>query len=425
MSASPRAGIRLVERDESAVAAAKRFFAGTHRLVTPDETVARIRPLMPLLGITRIGDVTGLDTLGIPVVMVTRPNARSLSVAQGKGLTLAAARASGLMESVEAYHAEHIHLPVKLGTANELRFSHRLVDVGVLPRSSVGTLHGDLRLFWVAGADLVAGAPTWVPFELVHTDYSLPILAGSGAFLMSSSGLASGNHLLEATSHAICELVERDATTLWRCGDEESRRSRRVDLATVDDPDCREILGRYERAGAATFVWETTSDVGIPAFVCVLVDREPNPGRAIAPMAGYGCHPARGVALLRALTEAAQTRLTLITGARDDVRFGMGAPAEDLDAARRFLTEHAAVAPERSFHDAPNRPAETFDDDIAWELDRLRAVGLHQVIVVDLSRFELGVPVVRVVIPGLEALDDIPGYVPGARARRRLEARRS
>ncbi|WP_437924719.1 YcaO-like family protein [Sorangium sp. So ce291] len=401
--------------------APKRHLAGTHRLVPPDETVARVRPFLPRLGITRVADVTGLDTIGIPVVMVARPNARSLSVSQGKGLTLAAARASGLMESVEHWHAERVHLPLKQGTVRELSPTHALLDVRALPRFATGAFHDDLRLLWVPGADLVSGAPTWVPFEVVHTDYSLPLLAATGSFLMASNGLASGNHPLEAVSHAVCELVERDATTLWAFSSDAHRLSRRLALATVDDPGCLEALEKYERAGVAVFVWETTSDIGIPAYLCTIVDREPNPYRAIAPMGGFGCHPARGVALLRALTEAAQSRLTVITGARDDVRFGMGKPEDDLDAARRFLAAHGADPTPRSFHAAPDRAGETFDEDVAWAVDRLRAAGLGTIVAVDLTKPEIGIPVVRVVIPGLEPLYDVPGYLPGARARRRLE----
>jgi ribosomal protein S12 methylthiotransferase accessory factor len=399
----------------------KRFLSGTHRLVPPGETVGRIRPLMRAMGITRIADVTGLDTIGIPVVMVTRPAARSLSVSQGKGLTLDAARASGLMESVEHWHAEHIQLPLKLGTVNELRFRHRLANAAALPRLSAFAFHDNLRLFWVAGVDLVADATTWVPFEIVHTDYSLPLLSGTGCFLMSSSGLASGNDPLEAKSHAVCELIERDAATLWRLSGDDHRRRTRVDLSTVEDPGCREVLARYERAGIAVFVWDITSDIGVPAFSCTIVDREPNPHRPIAPMGGYGCHPARSVALARALTEAAQSRLTVISGARDDVRAGGRGPGEDLDAARRFLERHGGEPPRRGFREAPDHACETFDGDLAWELDRLRAAGLHEVIAVDLTRPELGIPVARVVIPGLEPLHDIPGYVPGPRARRRLQ----
>ena len=398
--------------------APKGFLAGTHRLVAPEETVARLGPLLPIMGITRVADVTGLDTIGVPVVMVCRPNARSLSVSQGKGLTLAAAKASGLMESVEHHHAERVTLPLKLGTVNELCFTHPLADVARLPRLSISAFHEDLRTLWVAGRDLVGGAPTWVPYEVVHTDYSLPLPAGSGSFMMSSSGLASGNHILEAVSHAICELVERDATTLFRLAGERRRRRLQVDLSTVDDPGCREVIERFERAGVDAFAWETTSDIGIPAFLCHIVDRDPNPHRPIRPMGGFGCHPSRAVALLRALTEAAQSRLTVITGARDDVRHGATGEGDDLAVAREFREEMRGARPERSFLDAPDRRGEAFEDDVAWEIDRLRAAGIDQVIAVDLTKPELGIPVVRVVIPGLEPLNDIPGYTPGVRARR-------
>lgn len=405
--------------------AAKQFTRGTHRLVSPDETVARVKPFLPIMGITRIADVTGLDTLGVPVVMVTRPTSRSISVSQGKGLSLAAARASGVMESIENWHAEHIQLPLKLGSVNELRHRHHLLDVRGLPRLSVVELHDDLRFLWVKGLDLVTGAPTWVPFEVVHTDYTIPLLAASGAFVMSSSGLASGNHPLEAVSHAICELVERDAITLFRLSDRAQQRSRRLDLSTVDDPDCSAILGRLERADILAFVWEVTSDIGVPTFSCTLVDRTPNPYRPIAPMTGLGCHPARSVALLRAITEAAQSRLTIITGARDDVRARGNGPDEDLRAASRFLEEHQAERAERSFQGVPNHAGETLDADVDWEIERLRAAGLHQIVAVDLTRPEFEIPVVRVVIPGLEPLYDIPGYIPGYRAKRRRSERTS
>src|SRR5207244_5110666 len=100
------------------------FHSGTHRTIVPEETLRKVRPLMPVMGITRIANVTGLDCIGIPVVMVCRPNSRALAVAQGKGLDLDAAKASGLMESVEAYHAERITLPLKLASQEELRYTH-------------------------------------------------------------------------------------------------------------------------------------------------------------------------------------------------------------------------------------------------------------------------------------------------------------
>jgi ribosomal protein S12 methylthiotransferase accessory factor len=401
----------------------KCFREGTHRVVTPGETVARLRPLLPAMGITRIANVTGLDTIGVPVVMVCRPGGRSLSVSQGKGLDLDAAKASGLMESVEHFHAENIRLPLLLGTWNELRRERRTADANVLPRFSFSAFHGDLRLLWIEGIDLVSRAPTWVPYEMVHTDYTLPLPTGSGSFFMSSSGLASGNHVLEAISHGICELIERDATTLWRASREEHQLRTQIDLATIDDLGCREVLDRFERAGVDAYVWGTTTDLGVPTFSATIVDHDPNPERPISPMGGMGCHPSRGIALLRALTEAAQSRLTIITGSRDDVCHSATGTAGDLEAARRFQAKMRGAPPQRSFLDAPDHAGDTFEDDLGWLLGRLHASGLSQVVVVDLTKREIGIPVVRVVIPGLEPLDDVPGYIRGVRAKRRAEER--
>jgi ribosomal protein S12 methylthiotransferase accessory factor YcaO len=62
------------------------IYGGTVRERTAEEALDRLKPLLPEFGITRIADVTGLDTIGIPVMTVVRPLARSLSVSQGKGL---------------------------------------------------------------------------------------------------------------------------------------------------------------------------------------------------------------------------------------------------------------------------------------------------------------------------------------------------
>src|SRR6478735_6251482 len=84
---------------------------GTHRTVEPERTLERVQPTLPRIGVTRVAVVTGLDFVGILVVMVCRPNGRSLSVSQGKGVDLVSAKVSGIMEALEAWHAEHILLP--------------------------------------------------------------------------------------------------------------------------------------------------------------------------------------------------------------------------------------------------------------------------------------------------------------------------
>ncbi|MDH3596548.1 MAG: YcaO-like family protein, partial [Rhodospirillales bacterium] len=76
--------------------------------------------------------------------------------------------------------------------------------------------------------------------------------------------------------------------------------------------------------------------------------------------------------------------------------------------------------PGRGFQRAPTFLGETFEQDVAWELERLRAVGIEQVAVVDLTKPEFGIPVARVVIPGLEGIDHSPKFVPGSRAKSRM-----
>jgi len=403
----------------------KTFQKGTHRATSPDETIDGVRRMTEVMGITRISNITGLDVIGIPVVTVCRPNARSLAIAQGKGLDLASAKASGVMEAVELFHAERISLPLRLASYNELRFRHRLVDLAGLPRVSASAFHPNLRLLWIEGTDVLVGEPVWVPFELAHTDFTLPLPTGSGAFLASSNGLASGNHLLEAVSHGLCEVVERDASTLWRLSDERSRRQTRLDLTTVDDSGCCALLEKYNRAGVDVAVWETTSDIGIASFSCVVVDRSPSALRPLYPSTGSGCHPAREIALIRTLTEAAQSRLTGISGARDDLSHGIYRRSQNLDAQQRVREEMRVDGPTRSFRDVPTHYGETLNDDVLWELERLRSIGIGQVVVIDLTRVEFKIPVARVVIPGLEPLHKVPGYKPGPRAQRRLAERRS
>jgi YcaO-like protein with predicted kinase domain len=403
-------------------AAPKRFREGTHRTVAPEETLARVLRLSPVLGITRVADVTGLDVVGLPVVAVHRPNARSLSVSFGKGITPEAARASGVMEALEAFHAERVQGPLVLASYNELGCRKRVVEVGRLPRLSVSAFHENQRLLWMEGLDALSGEPKWLPYELVHTDFRVPLPSGSGCFFMSSNGLASGNHPLEATLHGICEIVERDAHTLWRARPRPLQDERLVDLGSVDDTNCRTLIDRLEAAGLCVLVWELTSDIALPAYLCGVTERHPSSLVALGPVFGSGCHTTREIALSRALSEAAQGRLTFISGARDDLTCSKYRASAALDH-QLDLVGRDRQTERRSFRDSPSFDGPTIDQDVAHALAELRASGVEEVIVVDLSLPGIDVPVVRVVIPGLEMMHDVPGYTPGPRARRILEQR--
>lgn len=398
----------------------KAYRRGTHRSVIPTETVGRVRGLLGPIGITRVANVTGLDCIGIPVTMVCRPNARSLAVSQGKGIDEAAAQASGIMEAIELHHAEHITLPLRLASWNELRFSERLMSPVGLPRISASRFTPDLPLLWIEGRDLVTSEPEWLPYELVHMNFTLPFPPGSGCFVMGSNGLASGNLPLEAISHGLCEVIERDAVTLFDFRLPEEQNQRRVDVATVLEPDCRSLLDACERANISVGIWDITSDVDIPAFKCVLLERGASPFSRLGPLEGTGCHPVREVALLRAITEAAQARLTVISGSRDDCARSHYLDVRDADRmtrAREVLLRPGL----RAFEAVPTHVHDTFEQDVEGIVTQLREAGLAHIAVVDLTKPEFGLPVFRVVVPGLETSRRVGGYVPGPRARLLLD----
>jgi len=383
-----------------AAQAAKGYTSGTHRLVSPRDTLARIQPFLAQMGITRLANVTGLDTIGVPVVMACRPNSRSLAVAQGKGLDLDAAKASAAMESIESYHAERITLPLKFSSYREFRAGHPVVDVEQLPRAAASRFHPDLPILWIEGEDWLRRDKVWLPYQLVHTAYCSSHAFDVTSFAASSTGLASGNHLLEAASHGICEVVERDAHMLWSHLPEQDQEARRIDLNTIHHPDCLELVRRYHHAGVAVAVWDVTSRVGLAAFHCTIAERSEDPLRRLYAAAGSGCHPVRHIALLRALTEAAQSRLTAISGARDDMLRHTYVGYRDPDNLLHFRTR-ASIPGSRCFSDVPSFEADSFEEDVAWELGCIQKAGFHRVIVLDLTHKEFGLPVVRVVIPGM------------------------
>ncbi len=407
---------------DDVVAHTKKWRRDGVRTTPPGQTVARVRALMKPLGITRVANVTGLDCIGIPVVMVCRPNAKSLAVSQGKGIDVDASRASGLMEALELFHAERAALPLRLTSWNELRFSHEVVPIERLARISAGHFHQDRALLWCQGSDLFTSETAWIPYELVHMNYTLPLPSGSGCFVMSSNGLASGNHLFEAVIHGLCEVIERDAITLFRFHEIDRQESLHVDTRTVTDGPCRALLRLYEEAGVAVGVWDATSDVGVAAFRCVIVDREASPFRVMGPVEGMGCHLTREEALRRALTEAAQARLTVIAGSRDDTGRHRYVEARDGNLIQR-ARERLRVDGRRPFDATPTSSNETLEEDLAVLLRLLARAGLDRALVVDLSKPEFGIPVVRVVVPGLETYHHVEGYTPGERAQRALAGR--
>lgn len=365
---------------------------------------------MSRFGITRVANLTGLDNIGLPVYTAIHPNARSLSTSQGKGLDADSAKASALMESIEAWHAEHVErTPVK-GSYSCLHDSLPLINLAELPVRVGSKVRLDGPIEWVEGYDILQREPRWVPYEAVTLNF---VFNGfpRNTFLVSSNGLASGNHMLEAITHGLCELIERDAEVIWELTDD----WRLIDLDSVNDCCCSHVIELVRNAGLNINAWDITSDVGVPSFSCFIWE-DPHKliRRPLGFYGGAGCHPSSEIALLRALCEAIQSRLTLITGSRDDI-FPADYKETTDNSHLQAIADSVSDGPTERFSNRNSFATDTFEADIAALLFRLRKVGMKSVVVVDLTKSDIGIPVAKVIVPGLEGPSELHCR-PGKRA---------
>lgn len=387
-----------------------------HRSISVEATWQNIRPYLAERGITRVGDITGLDRIGIPVWIAVRPNSRALSVAQGKGETAARARVAAAMEAIESSHAECPNLPLNLDTYEGLVRRSQVVDVGALPQVRDSLFGTRQPMFWCQASEWSTGDRIWVPYEAVYADTTVPRLEGSGAFLTSTNGLAAGNSFEEAATHALYELVERDALALFRLWSEAERHAGRVIVSTVTSRRTRDIIDHLLALGIIPMIWDCTSDVGIPTYRVILFDETASATSALHAAAfGSGCNLDREEALWSALLEAAQSRLTAIAGARDDLsRDRYASAALTMRSFRAMAQENGAL----SFDDLAN--IRDYDQPIDTICRALRKIGIGSVLSVQLSPPDRPYAVVKMLAPGLEGADDSPSYLPGARAMSRL-----
>jgi len=403
-----------------------RDLGGTIREIAAKETLARIRPSLSDFGITRLANITGLDTIGIPVWTVVRPLGRSLSVSQGKGVSHELASVSGIMESIEVFHAEQRRPPTIIRALFECARDPSFISPHRLIIRSDADLSEHRAIPWLSGEDLFDGDRKWIPDELFDLDFSKR--AEKPVFLTSSNGLASGNTRTEAIVHGLCEVIERDQTSFWflEQDDLKSNGGRRVILQSIGDPLCRPLVEKCLSAGVEIFVWYITINIAIPVFACTIVDRQnntPYPQQTT----GFGCHPFAPIALARAITEAAQSRLTHISGLREDLTWARYRDEFlcETDNNRSQLTKMSNEPATIDFGNICSASAETPVDMTSLlqvVLERMRKADLGSAIVVDLAENE-AFSVVYVCVPDSEYKTPKARIVhtPGSRMREYLK----
>jgi putative methanogenesis marker protein 1 len=395
----------------------KSYKKGTHRAVSPEETFARVDPKLPAAGVTRVADITGLDRIGIPVFSSIRPTAEggAISVYNGKGTTAEEAKVSAMMEALERYSAEVGDRELLVDSYAGLCEHENALNPRALILPEYVRDVEDVRIPWVNGYDLIQDEEIYVPANAVF--HPLPAQYDRvRLFRTNTNGLAGGNELEEAIFHGLAEVIERDAWSLV----EITRNT--GPTVNVDGGDLRALIDKFLNADVSVLVRDITSDIGVPTFAAVSDDTLlKNPTLLTI---GMGTHTNARVAMKRAITEVAQSRLTQIHGAREDTASGDMRRLMGYEWMRK-QNEHWFARTESEDLDTVESRSLDNDDflaDIQHVLARLQAAGLERVIVVDLTRAEIGVPVVRVIVPGLEMYgvdgDRIGGRCRNARKQR-------
>jgi ribosomal protein S12 methylthiotransferase accessory factor len=375
----------------------KTYYGGTHRVLPPEDTLAKIEPHLSAIGVTRCADVTGLDRIGIPVFCAIRPQGKMIQVTNGKGLGRIDARVSALMEALEIFHAENFaQTPVRASLRSMCGDDRAAVHPDTLPHYRHETYFApEFLIDWTPAEELSTAQEKWLPASAVFF-FSSPRL-----YDVTSNGLASGNELTEATLHALYELIERDAISRL-CAEGRIRldpqHCRCVDLDTLVEGPVRGLISDLARADITPKLIWVKSSVAVHTFWAVLLDSTPVANCSTVNV-GYGTHLSPEVAATRAITEAAQSRLTFIHGAREDLHeqtYNSDRAQANLFAVFDRLEGNA------DWGSLTDRSSDNLREDYENVVNSFAEAGYRKIYRVNLTRSPFHIPVVKVLVPGLE-----------------------
>jgi YcaO-like protein with predicted kinase domain len=380
------------------------------RVISPDETLEHASRLFDRLGITRVADQTRLDRIGIHCFAAFRPNGKTIANNQGKGLTKTAAKASAVMEAVEFAVAEQPQISTLSATASDLVAKGcNLIDIRTL--LPIGhTIPTDKKIRWVAGYNLLTREEVHIPLDAVSMDAKNSDLSG---ICKTTNGLASGNNLDEAIFHGLCELIERDAGSLWSLMSEEERAFSAIDPDTWQDTEVNKLLLKIKCANLQVRLFDQTSDIGVPCVMAVIGKSEQTRHFHFELASGYGAHPNADRAAIRAITEAAQTRITSIAGSRDDIDPGRYSELVPTEHQKLLETKPISGKSMTSGFELGMPLEDLLAATVVATLATSHADGIF---VFPLCGDEFDVSVVKIIVPFLEDRDVNANWRPKLRA---------
>ncbi|MEN6464299.1 MAG: YcaO-like family protein [Syntrophaceae bacterium] len=374
----------------------KVYILETHRSKTPDSTLNFVKTMRETVSMLDFRNATDVDRIGIPVFTCDRvrpDNSRTSHT--GKGVSEIQAQVSLTMESIERYCSEYMdeYKPnIIYGSYAGLKKKQNILNPEELILSARSNYAPDKDLEWVWGCELCSNEELLVPACAVYHPFHQ-----NGAFLFNShtNGIAAGNTIEEAVIHGLAEVIERDAWSITRY------KAQYSDALFLEDNPGNEfiikILEKFDAAEIEIVAKDITTDIGIPVVAAFSRDLV---HETMVPIDGFGAHLDPRVALIRALLEIATTRALFFQ------KYG-------IEGLKEFTTSYLRQGGEyedtRFYAYNQKGLAELeigYTDDILKDFhiyrEKLSARGLDKIIAVNLTRPDVNVPTVRMIVPGAE-----------------------
>ena len=378
-------------------------------------TRSALEPKLASFGITRVADLTGLDVIGIPVWAAYRPQSRTLSVTNGKGLTPEQAWLSAVMECAEQEYAERAaDVVAAVCTADEMiRGGHATVPLERQSRCAFERYDPEMDLAWVKGFNWRDGTVVYAPFELVGLDMMAEAPWNRALFEMSSTGLGAAATMQQAVLHALCELAEEDAISGTVCAGTLNAKNGSAAFNLARSHDLLLLLHQIERAGFSARFALPKNDFDLPV-VMAAISGPGLRGETSMSFSGSACRCSLEDAAADALLEAIQSRLTFISGARDDLLEWEYARADGVPNPQIF---HSAVF-STDESDAVRTPGDALKEIAHAVLDG----PSRDFYVFPLGGEEMGISIVRVLADDLVSVARPEGSRASQRMGRKLLA---
>jgi len=277
------------------------------------------------------------------------------------------------------------------GSYRQLCKEFNTLDPRDLILPSFSEFRTDQSLHWVWGFDLGAQEEILVPAGAVYHPFHLD---GGSPFKTHTNGLASGNTLEEAIFHGMTEVIERDAWSIAQFNNEMN-----AALVVEDHPEHQFIINlitNFENAGVEVTARELTTDIEVPVIAAFSQDKVHS---NLMPFDGFGAHLDPRVAMARALLEVVTTRAFFLQKhgldhLRENIPYYYG--DMDLEDPRFYASERKGLG------EITGDYSSDILEDIGILLKRLEKCGLTRTVIVNLTRPDVGMPTVRVIIPGTE-----------------------